>query len=62
MGLFSKLFKEPEIDLEKSNANARKMRALFNHVVEDGDNYRLIFGYTEDVSWFNYGIVQNRRR
>ena len=48
MGLFSKLFKGPEIDMEKSNANAKKMRALFNQVVENGDNYRLIFGYTED--------------
>ena len=61
MGLFSKLFKESEIDLEKSNANARKMRALFNHVVEDGDNYRLIFGYTEDVSRFNYGFVHGSK-
>ena len=44
MGLFSKLFKGPQIDMEKSNANAKKMRALFNHVVENGDGYRLIFG------------------
>ena len=57
MGLFSKLFKGPEIDMEKSDANAKKMRALFNQAVEDGDNYRLIFGYTEDVSRFNYGFV-----
>ncbi len=57
MGFFSKLFKGPEIDMEKSNANAKKMRALFNQVVEDGDSYRLIFGYTEDVSRFNYGFV-----
>ena len=57
MVFFSKLFKGPEIDMEKSNANAKKMRALFNQVVENGDNYRLIFGYTEDVSRFNYGFV-----
>ena len=44
MGFFSKLFKGPEIDMEKSNANSKKMRALFNQVVENGDNYRLIFG------------------
>ena len=25
MGFFSKLFKGPEIDMEKSNANAKKM-------------------------------------
>ena len=61
MGLFSKLFKGPEIDMEKSNANAKKMRALFNQVVEDGDNYRLIFGYTEDVSRFNYGFVHGSK-
>ena len=61
MGFFSKLFKGPEIDMEKSNANAKKMRALFNQVVENGDNYRLIFGYTEDVSRFNYGFVHGSK-
>ena len=50
MGLFSKFFKGPEIDMEKSAANAKKMRALFNNVVENGSDYKLIFGYTEDVS------------
>ena len=45
----------------KSNANAKKMRVLFNHVVTDGDNYRLIFGYTEDVSRFNYGFVHGSK-
>ena len=48
MGFFGKLFKGPEIDMEKSNANAKKMRLLFNQVVENGDTYQLIFGYTED--------------
>nr|WP_300850066.1 hypothetical protein [uncultured Acetatifactor sp.] len=61
MGFFSKLFKGPEIDMEKSNANAKKMRTLFNQVVEDGDSYRLIFGYTEDVSRFNYGFVHGSK-
>ena len=61
MGLFSKLFKGPEIDMEKSAANARKMRLLFNQVVEHGDSYRLIFGYTEDVSRFNYGFVHGSK-
>ena len=61
MGLFSKLFKGPEIDVEKSSANARKMRALFNQVVENGDSYRLIFGYTEDVRRFNYGFVHGSK-
>lgn len=61
MGFFGKLFKGPEIDMEKSNANAKKMRVLFNQTVEDGDNYRLIFGYTEDVSRFNYGFVHGSK-
>ena len=61
MGIFSKLFKGPEIDMEKSRANAEKMRVLFNQVVKDGDRYRLIFGYTEDVSWFNYGFVHGSK-
>ena len=61
MGIFSRLFKGPEIDMEKSRANAQKMRALFNQAVEDGDRYRLIFGYTEDVSRFNYGFVHGSK-
>lgn len=61
MGLFSKLFKGPEIDLAKSDANKEKMRALFNQAVADGADYRLIFGYTEDVSRFNYGFVHGSK-
>lgn len=61
MGFFSKLFKGPEIDMEKSNANAQKMRRLFNQVVENGDRYKLIYGYTEDVSRFNYGFVHGSK-
>ena len=61
MGFFKKLFKGPEIDQAKSDANAGKMRLLFDQVVENGANYRLIFGYTEDVSRFNYGFVHGSR-
>ena len=61
MGLFGKLFKGPEIDMEKSAANARRMRELFNDAVESGDDYRLIYGYTEDVSRFNYGFVHGSK-
>ena len=59
MGIFGKLFKGPEIDMVKSNAN--EMRALFNQAVENGDDYRLIFGFTEDVSRFNYGFVHGSK-
>lgn len=61
MGFFRKLFRGAEVDREKSSANAGKMRALFNQTVEDGDKYRLIFGYTEDVSRFNYGFVHGSK-
>ena len=61
MGFFGKLFKGPEIDMEKSNENKKKMRALFDQVVENGGDYRLIFGYTEDVSRFNYGFVHGSK-
>ena len=61
MGFFSKIFKGTQVDMEKSNANAKKMRQLFDQVVENGGDYRLIFGYTEDVSRFNYGFVHGSK-
>ena len=61
MGLFSKLFKGPEPDMEKSAANAKKVRALFDQAVEHGEEYRLITGYTEDVKRFNYGFVHGSK-
>ena len=53
MGLFSKLLKGPQPDMEKSASNEKKVRALFDQVVENGEKYRLIVGYTEDVKRFN---------
>lgn len=61
MGLFGKLFKGPEPDMEKSAANAARMRELFASRVENAERYRLIFGYTEDVSRFNYGFVHGSK-
>lgn len=61
MGIFSKFFKNPEIDMEKSNANSKKMRTLFNQVVENGDDYKIVFGFTEDVTRFNYGLVHGSK-
>lgn len=62
MGFFNKLFKGPETIGKRGDANAEKMRVLFNQVVEGGDDYRLIFGYTEDVSRFNYGLFMEAKR
>lgn len=61
MGFFNKLFKGPQPDMEKSAANRKKVRELFNQAVEDGDTYRLIVGYTEDVRRFNYGFVHGSK-
>lgn len=61
MGLFSKLFKGPEPDMEKSAANSKRVHALFNQAVEHGEDYRLIVGYTENVSRFNYGFVHGSK-
>lgn len=61
MGLFGNLFKGPQVDLGKSDANRKKMRALFNQRVENGDDYKILFGYTEDVGRFNYGIVHGSK-
>ena len=61
MGLFGKLFRGPQVDMEKSDANAKRMRELFDRAVENGDQYRIIFGYTEAVGWFNYGFVHGSK-
>ncbi len=61
MGLFNKFFKGPEIDQTKSEANRSKMRARFDQVVENGTEYKLAAGYTEDVSRFNYGLVHGSK-
>ena len=61
MGFFSNLFKGPQVDQEKSQANAAKMRKIFDQIVEQGQDYRIIFGYTEDVSRFNYGFVHGSK-
>ena len=47
--------------MEKSEANRKKMRALFNQAVENGDDYKILFGFTEDVSRFNYGFVHGSK-
>ena len=52
MGLFGKLFKGPEVDMEKSDANRKRMRSLFNQLVEHGEDYNILFGYTEECGTF----------
>lgn len=61
MGLFGKLFKGPEADQVKSDESKKKMRALFNSAVPDGDAYQLAAAYTEEVRRFNYGLVHGSK-
>ena len=61
MGIFNKIFKGPQVDMEKSAANAKRMRELFDQAVPHGEDYRLIFGYTEEVSRLNFGVVHGSR-
>ena len=61
MGFFSKLFKGPEIDMEKSNANAEKMRLLFNQAVENGANNQQIIDYTEKLKQNNYRKIHTNK-
>lgn len=61
MGFLKRMLKGPELDVEKSEANRKKMRKLFNYVVENGEDYKILFGYTEDVGRFNYGFVSGSK-
>ncbi len=55
MGWFGK---KKEWDLQKSDANKNKLRALFNGVMEDGDSWNIIYGFSEDISTTGYVIVR----
>ena len=60
MGFFSKLFKGTGIDGKEKGKRMQKNDA-FSLTGKKRDTYRLIFGYTEDVSRFNYGFVHGSR-
>ena len=56
MGLFSK----KKWDIEKSNANKEKMRALFTEVVPEGESYQIVYGYSQSLRSMNYLIVRKQ--
>lgn len=60
MGLFSKKPKQLNIDPDISAKNKRKMRELFDSLVEDGNTYRIIHAGTSE-STFSRGLVYNTR-
>lgn len=57
MGLFG-LFKKKEWDIEKSDANKKQLRALFNNVVKDGDSWKILYGYGTDIKNSNYILAR----
>lgn len=61
MGLFGKLLKGPQVDMDKSNADRVKMRAMFDRMADNGANYSILFGYTKDAGRYNYGIVHGSK-
>ena len=52
-GLFSK-----KVDTAKSDANKASMRKLFDQVVPDGGQYKLVYGFSQDITKSNYIIAR----
>lgn len=57
MGLFG-FGKKKEIDFERSDANKKILRELFNGVMEDGDSYKVIYGYGLNIKNSNYVLAR----
>ncbi len=60
MGLFSSKPKKPKIDMVKCEANKKRLREIFNQVVEDGDSYKIIYAWAAD-SQYSSGILLDTR-
>lgn len=56
MGLFRK--KQKEWDDGRVQANKTKMRALFEHVVEDHEGYHFVYAYSSTVKTSNYIVAR----
>ena len=56
MGLFGK--KKKSWDEERSNENKAKMKALFDHVVEDHNGYQIVYAYSSNIKTSNYIIAR----
>lgn len=57
MGLFG-FGKKKEWDLVRSEQNKARIRELFNSVVSDGDSWKVLYGYTEDVKNMDYLLAR----
>ncbi len=57
MGLFG-FGKKKEWDMTKSNANKDIMKELFNGVMDDGDSWKLVYGYGLNIKDSNYIVAR----
>lgn len=57
MGLFG-FGKKKEWDTARSDANKKRMRELFNHVMPDGDSWKLVYGYGLNIKNSSYIIAR----
>ncbi|MDO5717054.1 MAG: hypothetical protein Q4Q17_04570 [Tissierellia bacterium] len=55
MGWFGK---KKEWDIQKSDANKSRLRELFNGVMEDGDSYKIVYGYGLNIKNSNYILAR----
>lgn len=56
MGLFSKKPKEPDYDKEDCELKKKRIREIFNEVIEDGDSYEVLYAYMNS-SKFEHGLI-----
>ncbi len=57
MGIFN-FFKKKEWDLEKSDANKKKMQELFAASVSDSDTYKVVYGFSLDIKRMKIAVVR----
>lgn len=55
MGWFKK---KKEWDIQKSDENKKRLRELFNGVMEDGDSYSLVYGYGLNIKNSSYILAR----
>lgn len=58
MGLFG--FGKIKWDEEKSDANKAKMKSLFSEAVEDGETYKIAYGFGLNIKNSNYIVARKR--
>lgn len=50
--------KKKEWDIPKSDANKSRLRELFNAVVQDGDSYKVVYGYGLNITTSSYIVAR----